>query len=334
MSKPASLGLAAAALFVASSSLAQLPATPPSSTVPPDTTPTPPQPVGLPTAAPTSQPGSTSAGLPTTAPQPFAPQPAPLPVATQPGAPAPFAPMHGTPYPSYAIPAQQSAASRLPALQRVMASVDTSAEDYHLAALIAGLGIGAVTIPAGIVMIEDRDPFDSGVGGSIMLGVGIGAVLGGTLQLLTPFGATQDLRGKLDDFVAGGVPPEAAVTTIEGWWREAADEAELERRVGGGIAMGLGTAFLGLGAVFAFAEVGDISTDDRHAVAAASGVAGALGVIAGLQAFLFETPLESAWNTYEATHDLGRPVGVAPPPPKLDVVAGPGVGLVTLSGGF
>lgn len=342
MSKLPALGVVAASLLSSALASAQAPA-PPSPHAQPQ--PMPPAPYAQPQPpAPYAQPQPQPQPMP---PAPYGP-PQAMPMQPGPyGQPQPYGqPPYGQPQPygqpayaqlpgAYGPPPQGQAGARLPALQRVMGSVDTKAEDYHLAGLVAGLAIGAVTIPAGIVMIDETSAYDSGVPAGVMLGVGIGSVIGGTLQLLQPFGATHELRGELDERLASGAPIDQVVLELEKKWSDAASSAETERMVGGAIGIGAGTILLGLGAVFAFAEVGDIRTEDRHTVAAIGGAAGALSIIAGLQTFLFETPLESAWNTYAATQDLPRSMPrQAAFAPKLDVVAGPGIGMLTLGGAF
>jgi hypothetical protein len=176
--------------------------------------------------------------------------------------------------------------------------------------------MGGVLIPTGIYVLT-RDPCveRSGVtvcpngadsvsmGGAIILGVGIGSLVGGILNLaLTtqPFGR---LHENFEERRASRRPPAQVVADTEREWRERAESSRTSRQVFGVIAIGIGGAALAVGTVVAFLNepLGDLTPNAHYALAAASSGLGALTVLAGFQTYFMAEPVEVGWETYRRT---------------------------------
>ena len=182
---------------------------------------------------------------------------------------------------------------------RVFASQgDEPTRAYRFVGGLASLGVGALVTPVGAVLYS-REP---GAGPGIALGIGIASALGGAFTLLgssSPYGKAGEA---VDRAKALGHDDATALEAGEAELRKAAAQERLERRVGGGVFVGVGLAALAVGTTFALADFTG-RTLDRHeqdGIAAALLVGGGMSVVCSLEAFLLPSPNETAWAGYSA----------------------------------
>jgi len=188
-------------------------------------------------------------------------------------------------------------------LARFRAYVSHQAAASHGYALVSGLvelGVGGIMIPAGAVLYSK----DASVGPGLVLGLGIGSAASGLFGLLegfsrTPYHAAEQAAAHEK---ALGHDDATALAAGEHEWQEGVATEKLERRVGGGIFLGLGLTALGLGTAFAAADLTTRTFDRREQSGLASAflVGGAVATAAGLSAVLVPSTAESAWEGYQA----------------------------------
>jgi hypothetical protein len=236
------------------------------------------------------------------------------------------------PAPAAVAATEEPPGARLDRLRRVLSTVDDDVDDGKLPLLVAGVVVGGAAIPTGAVMLN-RDDDAQQIGGAIALGVGIGSVLGGILQLFVSNGATLDMDEKLEHAMATGAPPDVVVRSVEQQWAQAVADVRTGRKIGGGLSMGLGGLALGAGTVLAMVDTSDDFTSTEQAVTSSALIAtGAFALVGGIQIFVMESPQEVAWNTYAAA------TGLDPEPlvsaPRLQLGALPGGGGVSIGGAF
>ncbi len=210
-------------------------------------------------------------------------------------------------------PAQGQSPEDVADLARLRALVARGGEpgrSYRLVGGLTGLGIGAVATPVGAVMISR----DSGsVGAGIVLGAGIGSAVGGVLVLTglfedNPYSAVDSAISR--EKGAGRTDHDALVAG-EAEFKKSVDSMRRGRVIGGGLVMGLGLASLGAGAVFGLGDFTGPKLDRRQQDAISAGFIGygVLSTLVGLQAMLFPTPVESAWDGYAAGKRTTASVG-------------------------
>lgn len=331
------------ALVAASTDAAAQPAAPPAvAPAPAAAPPGPPAatpPVAPAPGAPAPPPGGTTppaAAPPPAVPPPAAPLPAPppgpLPAPVPPAAALPPMSMTGDSLGPPLDGRAEPASARLERLRRVLTEVDEQTDDAKVPVLVGSLAVGAVAIPTGAVMLG-RDDDGQQIGGAVALGIGIGSVLGGVIQLFVNNGATLDMADELDDAVASGAPPEVVVRSVEQQWAQAAADIRTGRKISGVLSTGIGAIGLGVGTALAFVDTSEDFTSTEQAVTASALIAtGALSMIGGLQVFFTESPQEVAWNTYAASNDLPEEPIIAAP--RLELGAVPGGGGISFAGAF
>ncbi|MFO0667576.1 MAG: hypothetical protein U0174_26730 [Polyangiaceae bacterium] len=269
------------------------------------------------------------------------PLPAPLPSSSaQPAAPAPTIPSgiegaQGAP----AAPIVMAPANTTVELQRmrlVLRELSSGDADYRLVGGIAGLGLGAVATPIGISMlarssskVDDRGTV---ISGSIVLGAGLGSIIGGILNLSLSFDPSTRVLEAFERRAAAGVPADVNIAETESDWRARAQTAESSRKLGGGLAMGLGVVAMGIGSYFVLGErFSNLDRADQDTRGAVLLVGGLVTVLAGLQSFFWKTTVESSWQTYRGVKGLARNTLLRP---KVDVTPLPGGGAISLSSLF
>lgn len=191
---------------------------------------------------------------------------------------------------------------------------------YRLAGGLTGLGLGAVTVPVGAVMIG-RD--SESVGAGIVLGAGIGSIVGGALVLSGLFSDDpySDAEAAIVREKAQGHDDRSARLAGEAELKRAVDGARTARVVGGAVVLGLGIASLGAGSVFALGDFTGPKLERREQDAIAAGFMayGVLTTLVGVQSLLFPTTVESTWDGYSAA----RRSEIASAPRILGIGGGP-----------
>jgi hypothetical protein len=215
-------------------------------------------------------------------------------------------------------------------LNRLGAELDLFAAEARRerwANALAGLGVGSIMLPTGIVLLPRSD------GASEALAIGL--IVGGSAQLISvplAFLRTRmdDVR---DDFRQRRLRDADPVTTlraIEEEWRDAAAAAHRLRTLGGTIAILAGAANLIVGVVFLLAPAGILGLDRTAQYTWGGtflGIGASVGTI-GVRLSIQESAEERSWNAYQVmTSPRVLPsvsLGVAP-------TSGGGIGLATLS---
>lgn len=262
----------------------------------------PPAPTGAPAAA-------TAPPAPPAAPAP-APVVAPTASAGGPNAPGVASAGFGGP-----VASPDDAAADLARLRALAERGQDPVRSYRLGGGLTGLGLGAVAIPVGAVMMGR----DSGsIGGGVVLGAGIGSVVGGALVLTglfddSPYSA---VTAAIAREKAQGKDDRSALRAGEAELKKSVESIRSGRTIGGALIIGLGVASLGAGAVFGLGDFTGPKLERREQDAIAAGFFGygILTTLVGIQTLLFPTPVESAWDGYSAakrTAQVGpRLVGV------------------------
>jgi hypothetical protein len=180
-----------------------------------------------------------------------------------------------------------------------VAHADTPSRVGRYVGALAGLGVSAVVTPVGAVLYGR----DANAGSGVVLGTGIGFGVGGLLELIfaskSPY-ASADAAAALA--LAQGRTSAQALAAGEAVLEQAAREARTERLVGGIIGLGLGAGALGVGAVFAGADLtsSSFSRKEQDGVATALMLAGAWVTACGAEILFSPTPLETSWAAYHA----------------------------------
>ena len=136
-----------------------------------------------------------------------------------------------------------------------------------------------------------------------MLGTGIGFGVSGLVELLvapaSPYSRADDAAASE---LARGRTPAQALAAGEAVLEGAAREARTGRLVGGAIGLGLGAAALGVGAVFAGADLttSSFSRKEQDGVATALVLAGTWVTACGAELLFSPLPLETSWAAYHA----------------------------------
>jgi hypothetical protein len=190
--------------------------------------------------------------------------------------------------------------------------------DYHVWGGVAGLALGAGLIPGGILLLPDN-----ATAGAIALGAGIGSALGGTLLLVFPRlgigGEFRSLADLVEHERAAGKPPKQVVATVESEWGRWAQGMRSGRHATGIFAIALGGAAVAGGIVLAATDVStaSFSRKEQEGFSAALLGFGAISTFLGLQSYLFESPCEAGYSSYEAAE---RARSAPPGPLAVSVV--------------
>lgn len=180
-----------------------------------------------------------------------------------------------------------------------VAHADTPSRIRRYVGALAGLGVSAVVTPVGAVLYRR----EANVGSGVVLGTGIGFGVGGLLDLVfapaSPY-ARADAAAALE--LSRGRTSAEALAAGEAVLEGAAREARTGRMVGGAVGLGLGAAALGVGAVFAGADLtsSTFSRKEQDGVSAALVLAGAWVTACGAEILFSPTPLETSWAAYHA----------------------------------
>jgi hypothetical protein len=278
---------------------------------PVEPTPTPPPPAATPPAAVTPPP---------VAPRPVAPTAAtPSPIR----APAATNPPQATREPPLA---PDPASAELERIDALISHYDRNFKQYQLWGSVTFLASAAVTIPAGIALMNRSA---NNVAGAAVLGLGVGEAVGALVLMIGSSGEDTDFVALADAVNAArqsGDPPWEQLARIEAAWKKRAAEAHASRQIAGVSGLALGVAGLAGGTYLALAHLESFSKNAQYGAAAACYGLSALGFGLGVRSFFFEAPSETAWRTYQA----GRGVRSA----KLSVGAVPGGAELELHASF
>lgn len=221
-----------------------------------------------------------------------------------------------------AAPAQEPPAveaapmsDELPRLRLALEDVAEGERSHRLWGGVLGLGLGAALIPAGLVVMG-REAGNTKVAeteGYILLGVGIGAAIGGVLNFFIERPVSQ-LLSTLDEQQRAGVAHDKIVAAVLAEWREAAESARLWRTIGGWVSLVGGVVIAGIGAGFAFMEPQE-DFPHQYTHAAVLGVGGAICALFGLQELLVRRePVEHGYRAFSAARSSAPSLGLAPLP--------------------
>lgn len=176
---------------------------------------------------------------------------------------------------------------------------DTPSRVRRYVGALAGLGVSAVVTPVGAVLYGR----EANAGAGVVLGTGIGFGVSGLVELLVAPASPYALAdaAAASELTRGRSPAEALAAgerVLEG----AAREARVGRLVGGAVGLGLGAAALGVGAVFAGADLtsSSFSRKEQDGVATALVLAGAWVTACGAEILFSPTALETSWAAYHA----------------------------------
>jgi hypothetical protein len=142
--------------------------------------------------------------------------------------------------------------------------------------------------------------------GGWLLAHGTGSLAGGVLTLALVSDPHEVLALRLRELEASS-SPEDALATLDREWAEAADRARSDRKVGGGIAVGIGA--LGVLAGLALPMFIPRSQQDNGTMAASMGITllGGLTVGVGINLFYSPSAIESSYSMYRAIRGGGEP---------------------------
>lgn len=232
-------------------------------------------------------------------------------------------------------PPTPNAAADLRRMHETLSILASGYDGYRISSAIAGLAIGGVAIPTGIVMLN-RVPANSGatqsLGGAIVLGAGIGAVVGGGLNLAIGVNPNTKLLDGFEHRMRSGSTPEANVAETEILWRQTAEETRAARKIAGGLGLGIGSVAMGVGMYFALApKMSSLGRSEQDGYAALLMTAGIATVIGSLQVFFIQSSLETSWQGYRGGKGLAKSPRMTP---QVGVAPMPGGGLLSLSSRF
>ena len=269
-----------------------------------------------------------------------APPPLPSPVTAPEGKvadPQPVLANQGNVSPASVTPSGDAASAA--DLQRTRAMLQTLASGesgYRLTSGIVGLGLGAVTIPIGISMLTrtTTSPNDKYVyvGGGAILGAGLGAVIGGALNLALSIDPSVRIYEGFERRAALGVPIEQNISETEADWRTRAQGAQSARKFVGGLSMAVGVVGMGVGTYYSLSpRMSSYVRSEQDAIGALFVVSGMISVLAGLQSFFWKSSVESSWEGYRGAKGIAKAPAFRP---QLGAAPLPGGGLLSLQSLF
>lgn len=230
--------------------------------------------------------------------------------------------------------ASQDTRDDLTTLREVVSAQSGSERAYRWGGGFAELAVGATLLPAGVALYARHGSALTGG----MIGLGAAGILGGvgTLTLGGDQSAHLEVERAMAAARSQGRDDASVLAAGEMALKRSAETARLERRVGGFVCSGLGAVALGLGAVFASADLTGRGFDreQQDGVAAALLLGGAIATTEGLRAALLPSSIEVTWETYQiGKRARGRVAGVAPTL-ALRMVPTPGGASMGVAGTF
>ena len=206
------------------------------------------------------------------------------------------------------VPSSEDVA-QLASLDALVVQLEEPAKHYRLVGGLTALALGAGTIPLSVAMISRGSSTEAGP--VILLGVGIGEVIGGTIVLVTPGASASGYRAlgaRIAEGRQGGEAPALTLASAEHLWQEQAQLARLGRHVSGTFSLLLGLVATGFGvALDAATPFGGFSRSDQDGVSVAAFGIGYAGIIGAVHAFVFPTPIEVGWQAYQRGHASSTP---------------------------
>jgi hypothetical protein len=218
-------------------------------------------------------------------------------------------------------------------LGELLGHFSAEASSYRAWGSGIGLGMGALLIPVGIVMITSASTTTTvggvtvtrdepvGLGGPIVLGLGIGSALGGILNLVLVSHPFERLSDAFEERRRAGKAPAVVVAETESEWQDKVESQRSLRKVFGVIGVVAGGLVLAGGTAFALAPIStSLTRNEQYGLAAALIATGSLSALAGIQLYFFSDPFESSYETYRRMKGptaprvgLGRPqLGATP----------------------
>lgn len=203
------------------------------------------------------------------------------------------------PPPAAAAPAAapvDAAAADVKDLSLILGHYADENSDARTWVALVGFAAGAAIVPASIALIE-RDPDPTVY--YFSLGVGIGAAVGGLLNLLI---GGSDFETILEHHRAriaqGGSATQIALET-EAEWAAAAQSARSMRKTSGITSLISGAVFIAAGVVLAVIDPIDSNEfSEQYDFATLLMVVGGLGSIGAAQLLFAETPIETSYRAF------------------------------------
>lgn len=178
------------------------------------------------------------------------------------------------------------------------------ADRIRVATALTGLGIGAVLLPSGLILLGRSD----GLARSVVIGM----IVGGALNLASvPLVFIPTPMDEIyADFMARPVNAEsqATIRDIEGKWRQAAEDSRRRRKIVGTTLLIVGSASLISGLTLLLAPEGVLGMS-RQAQYTVGGVAMGMGIpmtTVSVRLLLQWSLEESSWHAYRTMKDASR----------------------------
>lgn len=192
------------------------------------------------------------------------------------------------------------------------------ADRIRVATALTGLGIGAVLLPSGLVLLSRSD----GLARSVVIGM----IVGGALNLASvPLVFIPTPMDEIyADFMARPVKSEsqATIKDIEHKWQEAAESSRRRRKIVGTTLLIVGSASLITGLTLLLAPEGVLGMS-RQAQYTVGGVTMGMGIpmtTVSVRLLLQWSLEESSWHAYRTMKEASRGARARPSAPTFGVV--------------
>ncbi len=195
-------------------------------------------------------------------------------------------------------------------------------KSYRLWGGLSALALGALSVPAGIVIARR----DNGLAfaGVVMAAVGAGEVVAGTLLLTLPFGplnSFEPLTDSIQEQRRVGRPPRAIISAIESDWEKRSNDARSQRHTMAWLTGAVGVLSMSAGTYLALEPVSRWTRSQQIAFSSVYFAAGSLAIIGSLQTYFLESPIETAWISYRGRK---APPTVPQRQSRIDIAPMPG----------
>jgi hypothetical protein len=218
-------------------------------------------------------------------------------------------------------------------LDELLKGFASESRGYRTAGGISALVIGAAAITGGAIALDRGNS----VPGFVATAGGAGAVIGGTLLLVAPFGPVnkmEKLSERIDEQRTAGKAPADIIRDVEAEWSDAAETSRSLRRTFGLIGAAIGGVAVAGGTALLIADsFGSLSRKEQDGFGGALLGLGYFSVLVGFQTFFFEEPIEASWRAYRAGR-APRSSLRPPSPPRLGFAPVLGGGTVVLGATF
>jgi len=187
---------------------------------------------------------------------------------------------------------------------------------------VAGLGVGAVSIPVGysLATADGANNTDQTIGYMVM-GWGIGSAVGGVLSLALRIHPGEQLADSFDEMKERHLPPAYILAETERQWRVSSEHQRTARKIGGVFGLVIGGVSLIGGTLLLATDPSATSPIDKttqHGFGAAFLGLGTLAVYGGGALLFMRSEVERSYEMYsrrKPVYGLGKPmIGGGPLP--------------------